>query len=288
MNSISAASELVLAPDNSLYHLRLHNNELANNVILVGEPSRVKTISDKFDTLTLIRENRGLITHCGTYKGKPVSVVATGMGIGNIDIVLTELDAAANINLKTREINPEIQALNLVRIGTCGSMQAEIACNQYVASQYVIGIDGGFNFYGCKGVSDEVLSNNFIDFMRWDERFAKPYGVEASSSLLESIAYDMHKGITITAPGFYAAQGRRLRLPLFDSSINDRLPLFSYKGIPIVNYEMEASLTYALGKALGHSVLTVCNVVANRASGEFVDDYAQSMNGLIEMVLERI
>ncbi|MDR1726192.1 MAG: nucleoside phosphorylase [Bacteroidales bacterium] len=288
-NQKFAASELVLAPDNSLYHLRLNNNEIAEKVILVGEPERVEKISYKFDNITLKRENRGLITHCGTYKGKLISVIATGMGTGNIDIVLTELDAAVNINLKTKQPFENTRQLDIVRIGTCGSMQKNIDCNEFVASQYVIGIDGTFDFYADdKEVVNKDLTNRFMYFMNWNKDFAKPYAVDASENLLKSIAFDMHRAITITAPGFFAPQGRSLRLNLADNTINNRLPLFSYKNIPVVNYEMETSLTYALGRALGHNVLTVCCVVANRVKGEFLEDYAEKMDILINNVLNRI
>ncbi|MDR0790525.1 MAG: nucleoside phosphorylase [Bacteroidales bacterium] len=288
MSQSMAASELVLAPDGSLYHIRLQNDELNENVILVGEPERVAMVSDKFDTVTLKRSNRGIIIHSGSFKGKKVSVVATGMGVGNIDIILTELDAAVNINLRTKQINPSHQHLNFIRIGTCGSMQADVGCNQAVASRYVVGIDGSFRFYNAKQVLNERLTDDFVSFMKWDESFPRPYAVEASQTLINNIAFDMQQAITITAPGFYAAQGRKLRLELADDSINDRLPLFCFNGIRVVNYEMEASMCYALGRALGHSVLAVCNVVANRASGEFVDDYSKPMNDLIEKVLERL
>ena len=288
MNNPMTDSELVLAPDGSLYHVRLHNGELNENIILVGEPKRVAMVSDKFDSITLKRDNRGIIIHNGLFEGKQVSVVATGMGIGNIDIILTELDAAVNIDLRTKQVNKTHKHLNLIRIGTCGSMQAEIGCNKAVASRYVVGIDGSFHFYDAKHVLNERLTDEFISFMQWNESFPKPYATESSSDIMNKIAFDMHKAITITAPGFYAAQGRKLRVPLADATINDKLPLFCFDGTPVVNYEMEASMCYALGRALGHSVLTICNVIANRATGEFADDYSKPMDNLIETVLKRL
>ncbi|MDR1848349.1 MAG: nucleoside phosphorylase [Bacteroidales bacterium] len=288
MNRRLTSSELVLAPDGSLYHLRIRNDEIAEKVILVGEPERVEKISAKFETVTLKRENRGLITHCGTYNGKHISVIATGMGVGNIDIVMTELDAAVNLNLKTKQPFPKLKNLNIVRIGTCGSMRKEVACNTFVASQYVIGIDGAFRFYKPNGVLNEDLANKFVSFMDWDLSFPTPYALKASMPLLESVCGGMQRAITITAPGFYGAQGRKLRLIPLHQTINNRLPLFSYQNVPVVNYEMETSMIYAMGKALGHNVVSVCCVVANRATGEFTEDYGKPMDALITTVLDKI
>jgi uridine phosphorylase len=282
-------SELVLAPDNSMYHIRLKPEMIADNIILVGDPARVDLVASFFDTKKYETHNREIHSCTGEYKGKSITAISTGMGVDNIDIVVTELDACVNIDLKTREILPNHRTLNLVRLGTCGCFHKEIGVNQYIASKYVVGIDGIMYFYKN---NDEVLiktlSEEFVEYMNWSKDLPKPYGVEGSESLLEKIAFDMHKAITITAPGFYGPQGRRIRLDLADETINSKIVGFAFNGVKAANYEMETSSLYALGKNLGHNVLTICNVIANRETGEFAEDYHPSMKKLIELVLERI
>lgn len=282
-------SELVLAPDNSMYHIRLKPETIADNIILVGDPARIDMISSFFDTKKYEIQNREIRSCTGEYRGKPITAISTGMGVDNIDIVVTELDACVNIDLKTREELPNKRVLNLVRLGTCGCFQKEIDINQYIASKYVIGIDGIMYFYKNKeGVLIKKLSDKFTQYMDWSKDLPTPYGVECSNSLLEKIAFDMHKAITITAPGFYGPQGRKIRIDLADKTINSKLGYFSYEGIKAANYEMETSSLYALGKNLGHNVLTICNVIANRATGRFAEDYHSSMKNLVKLVLDRI
>lgn len=283
------SSELTLAEDGSLYHIRLFPEELAENVILVGDPGRVENVSSFFSTIEVKKSNREITAHTGTYNGKRITAISTGMGVDNIDIVLTELDACKNINLKTREIKAEKTALNLIRLGTTGALQKDMDINTYICSEYVVGIDGMMWFYELDhDVVEEELQHSFINFMDWNALLPVPYGAKASQELLDKIAFDIRKGITITAPGFYGPQGRELRLPLREKNINNLLPLFSYNGVPTTNYEMETSALYCLGKSLGHNVLTICNVVANRLQGSFAKDYHQSMNTLIETVLQRL
>ena len=211
------------------------------------------------------------------------------MGVDNIDIVLTELDACKNIDLRTREVKQEKTSLNLIRLGTTGALQKDMDINSYICSQYVVGIDGMMWFYDMEhDIAEEELQHSFINFMDWNALLPVPYGVEADTELSDKIAFDIRKGITVTAPGFYGPQGRKLRIPLRDETINLRLPMFEYKGLKTTNYEMETSALYCLAKLLGHRALTVCNVVANRLQGTFAENYHDSMNKLIETVLQRL
>lgn len=283
------ASELTLAEDGSLYHIRLFPKDIADNIILVGDPKRVGLISCFFNDIELKRENREIVTHTGVYNGKRITVMSTGMGVDNLDIVVTEIDACKNINLSKRVLNEEQISLNIIRLGTTGAMQKSIDINSFVCSKYVIGIDGMMWFYKNKAsVMENTLQKEFVKFMQWGAPLPTPYAVSCSNELLEKIAFDMPKGITITAPGFYGPQGREIRLPLYDNTINDRLPKFTYDNLQITNYEMETSSLYCLGKNLGHNVLTICNVIANRCNGSFDKNYQQSMNNLIQTVLDRI
>ncbi|MBP3254400.1 MAG: nucleoside phosphorylase [Bacteroidales bacterium] len=283
------ASELTLADDGSLYHIRLFAEELADNVILVGDPKRVNMVSDFFDTVEVKKENREIVTHTGTFNGKRITAMSTGMGVDNLDIVITELDACRNIDLKTKEVKKHLTSLNLIRLGTTGAMQKDMDINSYICSQYVVGIDGMMWFYkNNPQVMEQALQEEFISYMQWHSPLPTPYAVSASKDLTDRIAFDMRKGITVTAPGFYGPQGRAIRLALYDETINSRMPEFSYNNLKITNYEMETSSLYCLGKNLGHNVLTVCNVIANREQGTFAKDYHQSMQNLIKTVLERI
>lgn len=283
------ASELTLSTEGSLYHIRLFPEELAENVILVGDPNRVATVSNFFQKIDVKKSNREIVSHTGWFDGKRITVISTGMGVDNIDIVLTELDACKNIDLKTREIKDTHTSLNLIRLGTTGAMQEDMDINSYICSKYVLGIDGMMWFYDLSHeVLEEELQHNFIQFMDWNALLPVPYGVSASDELLEKIAFDVPKGITVTAPGFYGPQGRELRMPLREKDINKKMPKFSYNNYKITNYEMETSALYCLGKSLGHKTLTICNVVANRYRGSFASDYGESMKKLIEMVLQRL
>ncbi len=289
MDAQFKASELTLADDGSLYHIRLFPEELAENVILVGDPKRVEVVSRFFDTIEVKKENREIVTHTGLYKGKHITAMSTGMGVDKLDIVITELDACKNIDLKKRTLKDNLTSLNLIRLGTTGAMQKSMEVNSFICSEYVIGIDGMMWFYKNNiEVLANALQTEFIDFMHWKSPLPTPYAVRCSNNLLEKIAFDIPKGITITAPGFYGPQGREIRLPLYDNTINERLPKFSYNDLKITNYEMETSSLYCLGKNLGHNVLTICNVIANRERGEFAKDYHTSMQHLIATVLDRI
>lgn len=289
MENKLAASELTLAKDGSLYHIHLKPHQLYDHIILVGDPQRVEMVSNHFDSIDFKTSNREIFAHSGKLNGVGVTVLSTGMGVDNIDIVLTELDACANIDLQSREFNPKHRNLNLIRLGTCGSLQKEAGCGKYVVSKYVVGIDGIMYFYkNNEGVIDERLTQSFISFMNWDSSLPKPYGVECSETLLKKIGFDMLEGITITAPGFYGPQGRQIRLPIAFSEINNKLSDFSFNGCKATNYEMETSSLYALGKNLGHDCLTICLVIANRVEGRFLETYNKEMEDLIEKVLRRL
>lgn len=281
------ASELPLQSDGAIYHLNLHPEELADNVILVGDPGRVAMISDLFDSVDIRKQNRELITHTGMYKGKRISVISTGMGTDNIDIVLTELDAVANIDLASRTVKEEHRSLNLVRIGTSGALNPDIECGSFVASSYGFGIDGVLRFYETGNLIREDMVEAFVEHTGWDRTLPYPYCTPASPELLSRIAHDMPKGITVSAPGFFGPQGRAVRAGLKYPELNRKIESFNYEGMPITNMEMECSAIYGLGNALGHHPLTVCLIIANRVTGKFLDSYHDKMEELCRTVLDR-
>ena len=282
------ASELPLQPNGAIYHLNLHPEELADIIILVGDPKRVENISSRFDSIEVRRQNRELTAHTGLLKNKPISVISTGMGTDNIDIVLTELDALANIDFKTMEVKQEKRTLKMVRIGTCGILQPDIPIESFIASEYSIGLDGLLHFYKHKNVCDEEMTNAFIAHTEWHEQLPYPYAVPADENLLQQIAHDMHRGITASAPGFYGPQGREVRAMLRFPSLNEKIESFEYNQKKILNLEMESSAIYGLGRLLGHKTLTCCLGIANRITKEFSSDYHRAMDKLIDTVVERI
>lgn len=282
------ASELPLQNDGAIYHLNLHPEELADNVILVGDPGRVPMLSAMFDTVEVRKQNRELITHTGTYKGKRISVISTGMGTDNIDIVLTELDALVNIDLATRTVKESQHTLNLVRIGTSGALRPEIECGTFVASEYGLGIDGVLRFYETGDLIREDLVEAFVRHTGWDSTLPYPYFTPASPELLARIAHDMTKGVTVSAPGFFGPQGREVRTRVKYPELNKKIETFEYQGHVITNMEMECSAIYGLGNLLNHRPLTVCLIIANRVTGRFLDSYHDRMEMLCRTVLDRI
>lgn len=284
------ASEFPQNSDGSVYHLHLHPEQIAQTVVLVGDPGRVATFSKHFERIDHQQMNREICTHTGVYKGKPCSVLSTGMGTDNLDIVVNELDALVNIDLKTREIKSDKTSLTLVRIGTCGSLQEDIDVNKFIASAYGFGIDGLMNFYKPEhDVCDRAMEEAFMNHANWLKTLPRPYFVKASEGLLQRVAKaDMYRGITATAQGFYAPQGRVLRLPLAFPQMHEVLKSFAYNGLRITNLEMETSALYGLGQSLGHQTLTACLVVANRVAKTFSENYKQIMDDSIEMLLDRI
>jgi uridine phosphorylase len=284
-----APSELILNPDGSIYHLKLKPEHIAQNVIVVGDPGRVELISAKFDNIEYKIQNREFITHTGFYKGKRITVIATGIGTDNIDIVLNELDAAVNIDLEKRIVKEKHTQLNIVRIGTSGALQKDIPVDSFVASTYGLGFDGLLPFYkGLAAINEKELIDEFILQTNWNTEFNRPYMVKGSDELIQKIAFDFHQGITATANGFYGPQGRKLRLELQKNDLNELLNKFTYKNHRITNFEMETSALYGLGKLLGHNTCTVCAIVANRMAQQYSKDYKSAVDKIINIVLERL
>ncbi len=282
-------SELVLAPDGSLYHIHLTSDTLADNVLLVGDPDRVNMFKEIFESVEHESCNRELHALTGRYHGTRFTALSTGMGCDNIDIVATELDAAANFDLAARTPLPTHRSLNMVRIGTCGSLRGDVDCGNLVASQYAIGLDGLMNYYqhGPEGFMPD-MEEAFAQHMQLDSRLAAPYCVCCSERLLAKVADGMFHGITATAPGFYGPQGRNIRLVPSIDHLNEKLAAFSWNGIPVTNLEMETSAIYGFANALGHQPLTVCLIVANRALGTFLNDYHTPMRQAIGTIIERL
>ena len=280
-------SELVLNEDGSVYHLRLKPEHIAPNVILVGDPGRVEVISSLFDNVEYKISNREFVTHTGTYKGTKITALATGIGTDNIDIVVNELDAAINFDLETRTVKPEIKHLNLIRLGTCGALQKNLEVNSTVVTEYSIGLDGVKHFYDIKETEAERHARiAFEGFSEFDQSINKPYVSQSDTELFNKFKHLGKGGFTLTANGFFGPQGRSLRLPLSLPTFNDDIERFELNERRVLNYEMESSALYALGKALGHKCLCMCIVVANRKAMQFSKDYHPSMKQLIKDVLD--
>ena len=284
-----AESELIINSDGSIFHLHLHPEQLAENVLLVGDPGRVALISNHFEKIEHKVQNREFITHTGWYKGRRFSALATGIGTDNIDIVLNELDALVNIDLKTRTPKTSHKSLNLVRIGTSGGLQEDMDVDSFLMSETAIGFDGLLNFYKRR---DEVcrldIENAFVKHMSWNPKIATPYFVDASAELMNKIGKDIRKGLTISAPGFYGPQGRELRLEIQDANINDKIRAFRFDNKCITNYEMESSALFGLSALLGHKAATICVIIANRYAKQYSKDYKPAINELIQIVLDRM
>ncbi len=292
MNKTFAPSELIINDDGSVFHLHVRPEWLADKVILVGDPGRVDLVARHFDTRECDVQSREFHTITGTCKGKRITVASTGIGCDNIDIVLNELDALANIDFQTREVNPQLRQLELVRIGTCGGLQPYTPVGTFVCSQTSIGFDGLLNFYaGRNAVCDLPMERAFLNHMGWTGNLCAPapYVINADEELVERIAGgDMVRGITIAAGGFFGPQGRQLRIPLADPHQNEKIEKFEYNGLRITNFEMESSALAGLSRLLGHRATTVCMVIANRLAHEANTGYKNSIDTLIETVLERI
>ena len=282
-------SELVLNPDGSVYHLHLKEEHIGSTVILVGDQGRVEQISKYFDKVEFRFNNREFITHTGLFKGHRITVVSTGIGTDNVDIVVNELDAAINIDLKKRQPREKKRKLNLIRIGTSGALQADIPVDTNVVSTHGLGLDGLLYYYKYEFDNDEkILSQKINLHLNWNPQLAVPYIVKGSESLIEKIGKDMVKGITVTASGFYGPQGRSIRLEVDDPHVWEKFSNFDHEGQRITNFEMETSALYGLGKLLGHDCCTCCAIVANRITKEFSHDHTKPVQRLIETVLERV
>ena len=290
MNKRIEESELILNSDGSVFHLHLKPGEIADTIILVGDPDRVNLVSGFFDTIELSRSNREFVSVTGSLRGKRLSVVSTGIGTDNIDIVINELDALVNIDFKTRQIKENISSLNFIRIGTSGSLQEDLPVDSYLITKMVIGFDGLLNFYGgVDSVTNSVIESAFKKHVNWNKRLTTPYIVGADGELLNKIIVpEMKEGITVSAPGFYGPQGRVIRLNLQDEEINSKLATFGYNGLRITNYEMECSAIYGLSRLLGHKAVTVCAIIDNRLAGTYSKDYHLVIEKLVRMVLNKI
>lgn len=292
-----AESELIINGDGSCFHLHLRPEQLADRVILVGDPGRVNLVAAHFESKECDIENREFHTVTGLYRcsngeTKRITVLSTGIGCDNIDIVVNELDALANINFETRDDNPKHRTLTLVRIGTCGGLHEDLPTGTFIASQKSLGFDGLLNFYdGRNRVCDLAFEKAFMQYMNWsgNQCIAHPYCIDNNKDLLDQIAADdMVRGVTIACGGFYGPQGRRLRIPLADPEQNDKIQAFRYNGLRFTNFEMESSAVAGLSALLGHRALTVCMVVANRKIKAADTNYKNSIDDLIRTVLERI
>lgn len=284
------ASELPINADGSVFHLHLRPEQIADKIILVGDQDRVTMIAGYFDTIECEVQSREFHTITGTYKGKRISCVSTGIGCDNIDIVMTELDALVNIDLDKREVKDEHKTLELVRLGTCGGLQPFTTLGSFIASVKSIGFDGLLNYYADRDkVCDLDLEKTFMKDMEWSERKPYPYVAVADAELIERIAGDdMIKGITCACGGFYGPQGREVRLAAQDPDQNEKVEAFEYHGLKICNFEMESSALAGLASLLGHKAMTCCVVVANRYNMEMNTNYKSSIKDLIKLVLERI
>lgn len=287
MSELSKA-DLVFNAEGKLYHINLGPGELATNIILVGDPARAKLVASFFDKIIFETANREINTCTGTYHGKPISVMSTGMGTDNIEIVLVETDALFNIDFSSGKTKEKLTKLNLVRIGTSGALQKNIpVVDSFMVSEYAIGMDGLAYFYEkAMFALEREMTSSFINQMDYDKNLPKPYAVKASRELTEKIGKSWRRGITLTAPGFYGPQGRKVRLEITDETTIDRARQFKYNGFEITNFEMESSALYLLSSMLGHNALTVCDIIANRVTGEFQADYKSSMELLIKEVLK--
>ena len=282
-------SELIINGDGSIFHLHVKPEQIATTIILCGDPERVSMIASHFDSIECDILSREFHTMTGMYKGKRIPAVSHGIGPDNIDIVLTELDALVNVDFATRTIKPEHTTLTLVRIGTSGGLQEISPVGTYVVSKYSMGFDGVLNYYKTPdGLMDLDMEAAFCKHVSWNPRLAQPYCVKADEELVERIGFDMVKGITIAAPGFYGPQGRYVRAEPADLDLNKKIQSFEYKGDVITNFEMEGSMVAGLGKLLGHKAMTVCAIIAGRVAKNMNTDYHGSIEGLVEKVLERI
>ena len=290
MPKFFAESELISNGDGSIFHLHLKPEQLADKVILVGDPGRVSLVASHFESKECDIESREFHTITGTYHGKRISVVSTGIGCDNIDIVLNELDALANIDFQTRTEKEQLRELTLVRIGTCGGLQEYTPVGTFIASEKSIGFDGLLNFYsGRNDVCDLPFEEAFKQHMQWNPQLCAPYVIDADKETLERIAgNEMVKGVTIACGGFFGPQGRELRIPLADPKQNEKVESFEYNGYRITNFEMESSALAGLARLMGHKAMTCCMVIANRRAKNVNANYKNSIDELIKLVLERI
>ena len=287
-----AESELIINKDGSVFHLHVRPEQLADKVILVGDPGRVALVASHFEEKEMEVESREFRTVTGTYKGKRITVISTGIGCDNIDIVMNEVDALANIDFETRTEKQQLRSLEIVRIGTCGGLQLNTPEGTFICSEYSVGFDGLLNFYeGRNAVCDLKMERALISHLGWTGNMCQPYPyvIKADENLVERIAQnDMVRGITVACGGFFGPQGRQLRVPLVDPHQNEKIESFEYEGMHITNFEMESSALAGLAKLMGHRATTACMVIANRRAGKANTGYKNIIDDLITLVLDRI
>lgn len=287
-----AESELIINKDGSVFHLHVRPEQLADKVILVGDPGRVALVASHFEEKEMEVESREFRTVTGTYKGKRITVISTGIGCDNIDIVMNEVDALANIDFQTRTEKQQLRSLEIVRIGTCGGLQLNTPEGTFICSEYSVGFDGLLNFYdGRNAVCDLKMERALISHLGWTGNMCQPYPyvIKADENLVERIAQnDMVRGITVACGGFFGPQGRQLRVPLVDPHQNEKIESFEYDGMHITNFEMESSALAGLAKLMGHRATTACMVIANRRAGKANTGYKNIIDDLITLVLDRI
>ena len=283
------SSELIINDDGSIFHLHLKPEQLADTVLLVGDPARVEMVASYFDNQECRVANREFVTITGTYKGKRMSVISTGIGTDNIDIIVTELDALANIDFATRQVKPELRQLTLVRLGTSGAIQPDIKVGTAVFSRSSVGFDGLLNYYkGRNDVCDLAIEKAFIEHTGWGELLPKPYFIDADNSLFELFRDTTLEGITISAPGFYAPQGRWVRLEPADKDLNAKIESFRFGERRITNFEMEGSALAGLAALMGHRAATICTIIAQRVALDVETDYKLYVRQMVEMALDRL
>lgn len=283
------SSELILNPDGSVYHLNLLPEHIANDIIFVGDQNRVEKITQFFDSIEFSNQKREFKTQTGLFKGKRITVMSTGIGPDNIDIVINELDALVNIDLKTRKPKEKLTSLNIVRIGTSGSLQADIPVDSFVMSKFGLGLDNMLRSYLIDEISELKMEDAFIKHTNWDLKKGRPYVIACSEKLEKLFESDkIFKGITGTAGGFYGPQGRVLRLSIQDESLNSKMDSFVFNGTSMTNLEMETAAIYGLGKLLGHNCLSLNAIIANRANGTFSEDPYKAVDELIAYALGKL
>ena len=283
-------TELITNKDGSIFHLNLLPEDVSDKIIIVGDPGRVDMLATLLQDIRVMKENREFHTVTGTYENSEVTIISSGIGTDNIDILINELDALVNIDLKTGEVKEEPVSLTIIRLGTSGGLRQDVPVGSYVLAETAIGFDGLLHFYeGYDWILDTGLSDYLVQYLEWPDTLSYPYSVNANKELVSLFSGDgFIKGITISTPGFYAPQGRSLRLNTFDNEINSLLSEFEYRGRTISNYEMESSAIYGLSALLGHRALSICLVIGNRVTGEFLQDYKPSIIDLAHKILRKI
>jgi uridine phosphorylase len=281
-------SELILNPNGSVYHLNLKPENISRDIIFVGDQDRVDMISKHFESIEFSTQKREFKTHTGFYKGKKLTIISTGIGPDNIDIVMNELDALVNIDLHTRQPKGDLTSLNIVRIGTSGSLQEDVPVDSFILSTHGLDLNGMLHFYQIDSIGNPVIEDAFIKFSNWSNRKARPIVIDNSENLEKKFSSNkVLKGLTATAGGFYGPQGRILRLPLKDPELNEKMNTFDHNGLRITNFEMETSVIYGLSKLLGHNALSLNAIIANRVNGDFSKNPRKTVEQLVEYALDK-